>query len=223
MTAPNRSCAACGAPARAPFRAPPAEQAPDLDGRPGEPTRSTLPQWVATCRRCRASAPDLQALPEGPEAVTASESHRALSGPAAPFLRWAALCEAAGQRAAAAEAVLQGAWALDDAGQDAAALRLRAAELWGEPDGTEDVLRLVDILRRAGAHDAALAMAARLDGAALDENSAAILQFQQARIAEGDTGRHGIGSALRPPARRPHVTHGRKTEAGGLWRRLFGA
>ena len=103
------------------------------------------------------------------------------------------------------------------------AYRYALVRWWGEPDGTEDVLRLVDILRRAGAHEAALAMAARLDGAALDENSAAILGFQRARIADGDTGRHGIGSALRPPARRPHVAHGRKAEAGGLWRRLFGA
>lgn len=221
MTAPSRACAACGAPARAPFRAPPAEQAPDLDGRPGEPTRSTLAQWIATCRRCRASAPDLADLPHGSHEVAQSESYRALQGAAAPFLRWAALCEAAGHLPAAAEAVLQGAWALDDAAEDAAALRLRAVALWGEPDGTEDALRVVDILRRAGAFEAALAVP--LDDAALDENSAAILAFQRGRIAAGDRGRHGIGSALRPPARRPHVTHGQQAATGGWWQRLFGA
>ena len=67
-----------------------------------------------------------------------------------------------------------------------------------------------------------LAAAARLEHADLDENSAAILAFQRARIADGDRGRHGIGSALRPPARRPHVTHG-QAKAGGWWQRLFGA
>ena len=220
MTAPTRVCAACGAPVRVPFRVPPAEQAPDLDGRPGEPTRSTLAHWIATCRRCRASAPDLADLPHGAGEIVKSESYQALQG---PFLRWAALCEAAGRQAEAAEAVLQGAWALDDAGEDAAALRLRAVALWGEPQGTEDALRIVDIQRRAGAFDAALAAAAHLDGADLDENSAAILAFQRGRIVAGDQGRHGIGSALRPPARRPHVTHGRQTGAGGWWQRLFGA
>ncbi len=69
----GRACAVCGAPCPAPFRAPAAELAPDLDGRPGEPARSTLPRWIATCRRCGASAPDLAALPQGAaETVRAS-------------------------------------------------------------------------------------------------------------------------------------------------------
>ena len=42
-------------------------------------------------------------------------------------------------------------------------------------------------------------------------------------VFAGDQGRHGIGSALRPPARRPHVTHGRQAGAGSWWQRLFGA
>ena len=63
--------------------------------------------------------------------------------------------------------------------------------------------------------------AAALDGTALDENSAALLAFQRDRIAARDPARHMISSALRPPARRPHVTHGR-AEATGFWGRLFG-
>ncbi len=223
MSPPVRTCAVCGSPARPVFRAPPAEQAPDLDGRPGEPTRSTLSQWIATCRRCGASGPDLAALPAGAADVVRSDAYGALraSGTAGPFLRWAKICERAGDRAAAAEAVLQAAWALDDAGQDSAELRARAVALWGEPSGTEDALRIIDLLRRAGQFADAMAFAVRLDRE-LDENSAAILAFQRDRIAAGDRGRHGIGSALRPPARRPHVTHGRSA-GGGLWRRLFGA
>lgn len=219
------ACAVCGSAARAPFRPPPVELAPDLDGRPGEPTRSTLPQWIATCRRCGASGPDLSQLPDGAGDVVRSEAYRALRtpGPQMPALRWACICEALGSRAASAEAVLQAAWALDDAGQDASDLRRRAVVLWGEPASTEDTLRLLDMQRRAGDFAAASARADALDAAAEDENSAAILAFQRARIAEGDTGRHMISSALRPPARRPHVTHGTQAApTGGFWRRLFG-
>ena len=138
-----------------------------------------------------------------------------------PFLRWALICERTGDPAAAAEATLHAAWALDDAGQDAADLRRRAVMLFGEPDGPEAALRLIDVLRRAGDLTAAEARAASLGGTALDENSAAILAFQRQRIAAADPARHMISSALRPPARRPHVTHGRN-EATGFWGRVFG-
>lgn len=234
------ACAVCGSAARPPFRPPPAELAPDLDGRPGEPTRSTLPKWIATCRRCGASGPDLSHLPDGAADVVRGEAYQALRtpGPDKPALRWALVCTALDRRAEAAEATLQAAWALDDAGSgtgpappgpapsgsgDAATLRRRAVSLWGLPQGTEDALRQVDILRRAGDFTAAGAVADALDIAPLDENSAAVLAFQRARIADGDTGRHMLSSALRPPARRPHVTHGTPAPAtGGFWRRLLG-
>ncbi len=221
--ASGRACSVCGAPARPPFRAPTAELAPDLDHRPGEPARSTLPRWVATCRRCGASGPDFAVLPAGASEVVRSDDYRALRapGPAMPFLRWALICEWTGDPTGAAEATLHAAWALDDAGQDATELRRRAAVLFGEPDGPEETLRLIDVLRRAGEFGAAVARAAVLDGAALDENSAAILAFQRDRIAAADPARYMISSALRPPARRPHVTHGR-AEAAGFWGRLFG-
>lgn len=201
------NCAVCGRECRSPFRVPAAELAPDLDGRPGEPARSTLRHWVQTCRQCGAAGPDLSALP----ATAADRVKRPEYGAeASPFLRWAIVAE--GQEAA--EAVLQAAWAADDAGEDASALRLRAASLW-----QGDVLRQVDILRRAGAADAALALLAGLERA--DEEGRAIIEFQRARIAAGDTGRHLISSALRPPARSPHVMH-RQKRGKGLFKRLFG-
>ena len=220
--ASGAACGVCGAPARPPFRAPAAELAPDLDHRPGEPARSTLPRWVATCRRCGGSGPDLATLPAAAGDVVRSKDYQALRvpGPAAPLLRWALICERTGDPARAAEATLHAAWALDDAGQDAADLRRRAAALFGEPDGPQDALRLIDVLRRAGDFDAAAARAAALDGMVLDENSAAILAFQRDCIVAADSARHMISSALRPPARRPHVTHGR-AEPTGFWGRLF--
>ncbi len=221
----GRACALCGTPCPPPFRAPAPELAPDLDLRPGEPTRSTLPRWIATCRGCGAAAPDLAALPETARATVASPAYRALSGPRGtlPFLRWALLQEAAGDPDGAAESVLQAAWAADDA-EDmaaAAALRRRAAGLWGDPADPATALRLIDVLRRAGEFEAASARAVSVGGLALDESSARIVAFQQARIAERDTTRQMMSSALRPPARTPHVGHG-KRERRGLWDRLFG-
>ncbi len=205
------SCSVCGQACRPPFRVPPAELAPDLDGRPGEPARSTLPKWVATCRQCGAAGPDLASLPAVAGEVVGRPGYAAERS---PFLRWAMIAEAAGEAAQAAEAVLQAAWAADDAGEDAAALRRRAAAGW-----QGDLLRKIDILRRAGALAEARAVAASVQRP--DEEARAILEFQQARIEAGDTGRHLISSALRPPARSPHVTHG-KAAPKGLFGRLFG-
>ncbi len=225
----GRACALCGAPCRPPFQAPAPELAPDLDLRPGEPTRSTLDRWVATCRGCGASAPDLAALPAVLKDVVAGPAYRALggAGPGRAALRWAFLCEAGGDPGDAAQAVLEAAWALDDAGQDALALRRRAAASWGEPATGQEALRLVDVLRRAqdfaGARVRAEALLAR---PGLDETDAAVMRFQLGLIAAGDGGRHLLSSALRPPARTPHVTHGQGMGAGtppkGFWRRLTG-
>ena len=225
---PTPTCANCGTPCRPPFKAPPAETAPDLDLRPGEPTRSTLPRWVATCRGCGAAAPDLTRLPPAAKTTVDTPDYRAITGPEAPFLRWAAILEAAGEPAEAAQATLEAAWLLDDANRDATPLRRRAAALMAEPETTQDALRLVDILRRAGEIDAAAARtAALLAQPGLDPNDAAILTYQSALIAVDDRGRHLLSSALRPPAQRPHVTHGRMpapeiNPKPGFWRRLTG-
>lgn len=217
-----RACGVCGAPARPPFQAPPPELAPDLDLRPGEPTRSTLPRWVATCPACRAAAPDLAALPAAARAVVESPDYQALSGPAAPFLRYALLCDSHERPGV----LLQAAWALDDAGpgagQDPAPLRRAAAEAWGEAASMQDALSAVDALRRAGDMDEAGARAAALLARpGLDETDRLVLACQQRLIAERDTGRHLLSAALRPPAQRPHVTHGRPSKRS-FWQRMAG-
>ena len=200
--------------ARPPFRPPPAELAPDLDGRPGEPTRSTLPKWIATCRRCGASAPDLSRLPDG-----AGDTVRAPGLPGAarprpekPALRWACLCSGLGRRAEAAEATLQAAWALDDAGQDAAASAATPSRSGDRRTGRTTRCANSTSCAAPGTSPAPASWPTRWPApwtaAAQDEDTAAILAFQRARIAAGDTARHMLSSALRPPARRPHVTHG---------------
>lgn len=226
MSASQRVCGVCGAPVRPPFRAPQPEIAPDLDMRPGEPARSTLADWLQTCPRCTAAAPDLQVLPAAAKAVIESDAYRGLTTAGLeetlPFRRWAMLCHDLGDAANEAEALLQAAWAADDAAvmTDAAALRQRVVLLWGDPTDEETALRQLDLLRRAGAFEAAATRATALAQRTLSEPAAAVLRFQQARIAARDIGRHLISSALPPPAHAPHVTHGRRP-APTLWSRLF--
>ncbi|MDR3537619.1 MAG: hypothetical protein P4L71_14065 [Acetobacteraceae bacterium] len=219
-------CGACGAAVRPPFRAPPPEIAPDLDMRPGEPARSTLVDWVQTCPVCGAAAPDLQALSPAAKPVVESPAYRALTTSGLeetlPFRRWAMICRETGDAANEAEALLQAAWAADDAAAmtDGVTFRQQVVRLWGDPADEETALRQLDVLRRAGSFDAAAARAAALGRRSLSETAAAILRFQQARIATRDIGRHLISSALPPPAHAPHVSHG-KRPAPTLWSQLF--
>jgi hypothetical protein len=214
-------CALCGAPARTPFDAPTAEIGPDLDGRPGEPVRSLLPDWVQMCRSCGAAAPNLSTLPASAKAVVESAPYQSqvttVSEECLPFLRWAMLCRAAGDTAAAAEATLQAAWAADDAAahSEAARLRREVAALWGAPVGgagdppadTATALRLLDVLRRAGEFAAVEALGAKLAARALDAEAAAVLAFQRARAANRDIGRH-LSSSVHPAAAdAPHAGH----------------
>lgn len=214
---PDRVCGLCGTAVRPPYRAPAPELAPDLDLRPGEPTRATLLDWVARCPGCGACAPDLAALTPAAGAARDWPAYAASGGPAeaVPFLRWALLCEAAGDAASQAEALLQAAWAADDvAAPEAETLRLRVAKLWDGTRDPETALRRVDVLRRAGdfagAAEAADAAGTLAGETGTDETGTAILAFQRARIAARDAGRHLMSSALRPPARTPHVAHGKK-------------
>jgi hypothetical protein len=227
LSGAKRVCGVCGAPTRAPFRAPQPEIAPDLDLRPGEPARSTLVDWVQTCPSCRAAAPDLQALTAAAKPVVESADYRALTTSGLeetlPFRRWAMICAGSGDTANQAEALLQAAWAADDAAAmtDAASLRQRVVHLWGDPADEETALRQVDVMRRSGAFDSAASRVPALERRDLSETARAILRFQQARIAARDIGRHLISSALPPPSTAPHVSHG-KRPSPRLWGRLFG-
>ena len=197
-----------------PFRAPPPEGAPDLDGRPGEPTRSTLHRWLQRCRGCGACAPDVAALPTNAAAAVRSAAYRAERS---PFLRWAMLVAGTEHEG---EALLQAAWAADDAGQPSAELRRRAAGAWQHLTSPEAVLRAADVLRRAGLLAEASARLDELEASGTDP-TAPVAAFERRLIEAGDTGRHLLSSALRPPARSPHVTHG-ATASNGFWRRLLG-
>lgn len=220
------SCGVCGNPVRAAFRAPQPEIAPDLDMRPGEPARSTLPDWIQVCAKCGAAAPDLTALPASARGVVESDAYRLLSLSGSeetlPFRRWALICEQAGDRAEQAEALLQAAWAADDAAAMAEPAKLReaVAALWADTTDVELGLRRLDVLRRAGQFDAAAEWAGVLTQRGPDELAGTIIAFQRARIAQRDIGRHLISSALPPPSHAPHVSHGKRATTG-FWSRLL--
>ncbi|MCB8878814.1 hypothetical protein ACELLULO517_01105 [Acidisoma cellulosilytica] len=233
-------CAVCGAVVKPEFKAPMAELSPDLDFRPGEPARSTLRHWVAVCSGCGAAAPDLAKLTEADAAVVRNDPEYAALRDQAPafarhFLLWALLSQRRDDPWPAAEALLQAAWAADDA-EDAEWARLwraQAAELWPGSRAVQPRLCLIDIARRSGDFSRAAVIAEALMEEPLDENSAAIVDFQRHLIAERDTGRQLLSSALRPPASRPHVSYNQAQNQGGssdsvlghvgsFWRRLFG-
>jgi hypothetical protein len=224
-------CAVCGAVVRPKFTVPPAELAPDLDFRPGEPARSTLRRWIAECSGCGAAAPDLAVMSEGDIEVVRSDSeYGALRTQAPafarPFLLWALLCQRRSDAWPAAEALLQAAWAADDMDEAdwAIAWRREAAAVWPPSPEMQPRLCLIDIYRRAGDFQGAAVVAETLAQSELDESTTAILEFQQRLIVERETGRQMLSSALRPPATRPHVSHQPRPAAGGggFWRRLLG-
>ena len=230
-------CGVCGTESRhPPFRPAPPEQPPDLDLRPGEPVRSTMPRWLQQCPGCGYSAPDItRAHPAAAEAVRAAPFRALLADSSIPplarrFLAWALVLEETGALHASAEATLQAAWVADDLGRPdlARPWRLDAVALWrgGPALDAEQTVRVVDALRRAEAWDDAAATAEGLARSAPSEEVAQVITLERRLIEAGDAGRHTIATALPPPSRRPHVSHQQIAARGeGIWaklKRLFG-
>ena len=235
----EKRCGVCGHESRQPgFRPPVPEQAPDLDLRPGEPVRSTMARWLQACPHCGYAAPDItEAHPAGAQAVAAAPYRALIADTAHPvlarrFLAWAHVLEETGALHAAAEATLHAAWVADDLNREDLARQWRreAVALWrsGPALDTEQSVRVIDALRRAGDFAEADAAAEALMASELPEAVAQVAALEARLIAAEDAGRHSIASAIAPPARRPHVTHQpkkRPPEGGGLksWlRRIFG-
>ena len=230
-------CGVCGTESRhPPVRPAPPEQPPDLDLRPGEPVRSTMPRWLQQCPGCGYSAPDItRAHPAAAEAVRAAPFRALLADSSIPplarrFLAWALVLEETGALHASAEATLQAAWVADDLGRPdlARPWRLDAVALWrgGPALDAEQTVRVVDALRRAEAWDDAAATAEGLARSAPSEEVAQVITLERRLIEAGDAGRHTIATALPPPSRRPHVSHQQIAARGeGIWaklKRLFG-
>ncbi|WP_194152319.1 hypothetical protein [Muricoccus nepalensis] len=227
-------CAVCGTASRQTrFRAMPPESAPDLDLRPGEPLRSTMAAWLQQCPHCGYVAPEIaHAHPAAIEAVGTAPFRALIADTTHPplsrrFLAYAYVLEETGALHAAAEATLQAAWAADDARKPdlARAWRGEAVALWraGPPLDAEQTIRVVDALRRAEAFDDARATADQLAATHPPDAVAGVAALEQRLIGLEDSGRHTVASALPPPSRRPHASHGsiaRRSTGPGLWERL---
>ena len=212
------SCPACGEPGvRSEVVSTNELHSRDLDMRPGEMLRSTMPFWVVRCGQCGyAFDPDEDADqlsdPDGVRAIVRTSDYRVLLGDvslAGDFALRALLCERTGRPEAAGWASLSAAWACDDSGDEAGAVRhrLRAVGLWREAlaagrrihrsPGAQYAV-LADVLRRAGRFDAALAACDRGHACDdLDEGVRPALIYTRGLIERGDRGRHTLDDVRR--------------------------
>jgi hypothetical protein len=145
----------------------------DLDTRPPERLRSTLPHWIQRCPQCGYCAPHVSRGPEGVHEIVETSAYQAqLSDRFYPplanhFMAWALIQEKCDDLIGAGWACVHAAWACDDedASIGANLTRLHAVELFkrarrngigffSQP-GAEDAL-LADLLRRSGEFEPAV-------------------------------------------------------------------
>ncbi len=201
-----------------PFRAPPPEGPPDLDGRPGEPARSTLPRWLQTCRGCAGRARRIWRPGCGiGHAWSAARptGHAVKRRSALGDARWRArrarprrCCRQPGR--SRMPAVTR---------STCAVVPRRCGRPAGDP---ESALRLADVQRRAGLLDAAAATLGQLaagPGRRCGAHRRVRAGAHGCAVTPGVT---AMSSAVRPPSRTPHVTHGKRVAAGGFWSRFLG-
>jgi len=147
---------------------------PDLDTRPPEDLRSTLPFWIKRCPHCGYCARDIdREYPLAAQVIRRPAyasllRKRTYPEAARSFLAWAMIQEANDEFAGAGWSALHAAWACDDAGKPVAAALCRRQALdhfeharqGGKPlpgfeeAGTEEIF-LADLYRRSGQFDRA--------------------------------------------------------------------
>jgi hypothetical protein len=184
----------------------------DLDLRPPEDQRGTLAHWIQSCPHCGFCAPAIDTSIEGAADRVRSEEYRAMrheigrSELVTRLLCSSTLLEHADRWVEATETALWAAWAADDAGDEAEAVRARkrTLDLFNElrlrnehyiEDPNAETLVMVDVARRAGERERAARL---LDGltAVDDPRFRAIVAFQRRLLDAGDTGRYTVADAI---------------------------
>ncbi len=168
------ACGNCGAETRYTFLVHADElEPPDLDTRPGEPLRSSLPFWMKRCPFCGYCADDIHTVHEDAGPVIDSEVYQAqLSDPRFPekaneFICHALILERLGQYADAGWTSMHAAWTCDDGTflEAAALCRQMALRAWnvGKHQGQafhesheSEFLIVSDVHRRLGEFEHAL-------------------------------------------------------------------
>ncbi len=171
----SKTCALCGKEHTYPVLASTSVFGPcDLDLRPSELKRSTMPLWVMECHFCGYVAKDISKLPKAAEkkdlldfvasfAYLAAGERDFASDLAARFYKHHMIAEAFGNAHTAFYALMYAAWACDDAGDKDNAVFCRERALFHldpllkEEEGNEN-LRLIqaDLLRRSKNFDAVI-------------------------------------------------------------------
>ena len=203
------SCGVCGAPSEVRVLASVSVfEGPDLDSRPGEMRRSCIAHLIHECSSCGFCASDLAKGEPSLRAVVDSEGYRALAleaGLASRFRR--AALASRGDASDKARLLLHAIWALDDAGEIAAArsLRLEVAQaiLDVKPSGRprEPSLKLLalDLLRRGGENTRARALLEEIAATVQSPVERAVCALERRLLDEGDEGRHTLDDATQPP------------------------
>lgn len=216
------TCALCGARSTHPMIASTSTfGASDLDTRPAEVVRSSLCFWVAVCPTCGyAGGPSLawpaESFHEGSRraierCLRSATYRRQRRDPSFPDLANRFLCRALieeriGDHSRAGWSTLHAAWACDDAGEAAAAVRCRllAAERFqeeraeggefAEPE-TEQAI-IAETLRRAGRHAEAVEVCDEVLAESEDEGLRAIVSLVRRLAERGDDARHTVDEAF---------------------------
>lgn len=183
---------------------------PDLDTRPGEPLRSTLPDWVQCCPVCGYCAGDLTVEhPKAAEVVKSDGYVRLLSDPALPlkarhFLAYACLLDRLREFANAGWSALHAAWICDDAGHTEAACRCReqSIEYWKRgkhagqtfsDDLASEYALVADVHRRMAQFELALVTCSEaLDMEDLPPVIEHVLRRQKSLVEQKDTSAHSL-------------------------------
>ena len=181
---------------------------PDLDLRPPEMQRSTMPFWLQRCPHCGYCAPELEKAPADPRVLVSEPYRSALQRGDVPelaqrFLAYA-LTLSPSDPAAAGQVLLRAAWVCDDARrhEQADECRRRAAEMFKQRkpfSGEEGVTIgavLVDVLRRAGQFaDAKSECSALLGAPEVSGLLRDVLEYQQRLIEREDRRAHSVSES----------------------------
>jgi len=182
----------------------------DLDLRPAELMRSTMPLWVQRCPKCGYCAPDISLADEIAKRVVESDAYQEqLNNPLYPELANSFLCAAMvlenydGGLAVAGWNALHAAWVCDDEENEmAASCRLKAVDLfekalsqgetfYEDQPGTREAL-LTDLLRRAGEFERAKVICEQGLASNPDELISRVLNYQLKLLEAGDTEAHNV-------------------------------
>ncbi len=179
----------------------------DLDTRPSVSQRSSIYMWVQRCHACGYCAPDISRGDLSVKEVVTGESYRAqlnnvnFGETANSFLCRALILDKQGDFVEAGWSCVYAAWVCDDSGFDRSAKECRERALqWFQraqeekmpfaPDRGQEVILLVDLLRRARRFDDARNLCEVELSLDHDERAASLLTFEMDLLEEEDSRLH---------------------------------